>query len=573
MDMRCELAHEVLERLERLALELRYAQIPYVTIAITDDTALWDWVRQEVTLRVADVHAVREHVLTGDPQDFFTTLHSFGAPDLSPGVLFVWGIEALDEKVRRDLLTSLNWYRGGFLKGFPWLMVLRATRVVARDMARYAPDLMSWCGSGYVFEAPEEWTLQPLPKVVVHVRCEDVHKGMLAQVCKIASEDARDDSEKPRESGKGIVMLFESSYRALERMFELQRRWNDAQIKTRIGIHYDADMIFGDAEALGRAVHIAAQLSEVAGETEIVVSESTRSAVAEECTFAERADVQTADGMHLASFTVTDLKISSHDTLHARDSIMVSRRGREYLERVAREFEVVELRGISAYHGGHILSLTMDEIFVPLAMEVEREPLEHAPAKIIELLERERRGEQLMGEERELLRRWRIIGERYHRLGRLHEREMERVSLDRLIEQERAVVLGDPGSGKTTLLKHIAYKVATGKPIGDARELPDYLRGALPIYIRIGEYQQWMTRSGDGWLDEFITTEWLKKWRMPLDPDDFKRALEMGKCLFLLDGLDEIFTAGERVRVVERIESFARMCEGNRFIVTSRIAG
>jgi len=53
----------------------------------------------------------------------------------------------------------------------------------------------------------------------------------------------------------------------------------------------------------------------------------------------------------------------------------------------------------------------------------------------------------------------------------------------------------------------------------------------------------------------------------------FQRALEQGRYLLLLDGLDEVLEARERSQIAAEVATLMRTLPGNRFLVTSRIAG
>jgi hypothetical protein len=54
-------------------------------------------------------------------------------------------------------------------------------------------------------------------------------------------------------------------------------------------------------------------------------------------------------------------------------------------------------------------------------------------------------------------------------------------------------------------------------------------------------------------------------------PDDFFRArLTHGKCIVLLDGLDEVADPRQRARVAEAVAAFTQHHRDNRFVVSSR---
>ncbi len=142
-----------------------------------------------------------------------------------------------------------------------------------------------------------------------------------------------------------------------------------------------------------------------------------------------------------------------------------------------------------------------------------------------------------------------------------------RRSLDELLGRRPRVALalvGPPGSGKSTLLAHAALRGArwTWRPghrrvpvlltlreqakaiIADpAVSLPDVVRAAVP-----GE----TGKEPSGW---------------------WERQLSRGRCLVLLDGLDEIAREDERGAVADWVERQVAAHPGNQFVVTARSHG
>ncbi|MFJ2086289.1 HEAT repeat domain-containing protein [Micromonospora chokoriensis] len=143
--------------------------------------------------------------------------------------------------------------------------------------------------------------------------------------------------------------------------------------------------------------------------------------------------------------------------------------------------------------------------------------------------------------------------------------------LDAVRDEPQVLVLGDPGTGKTTLLRYLALCHARGLLNGE----PVQGRPArFPIYVRIGEYaRQGHPRVG---ISDFLR-DYLNRseCRVPGLARLLEQQLGAGHCLVLLDGLDEIGSSELRRGVVTAVMNFvaAHSRSGNRFVVTSRIAG
>jgi hypothetical protein len=140
---------------------------------------------------------------------------------------------------------------------------------------------------------------------------------------------------------------------------------------------------------------------------------------------------------------------------------------------------------------------------------------------------------------------------------------------------DRVVILGDPGSGKTTLLRYLVLKHAEALLKGRTEAGADLGLACFPILIRIADYAEndtWKKISLSDFLaDSYILHDCPKSGLADL----LQTELEKGHCLILLDGLDEIVSADERLGVVKQIEDFVRRHDNNsnRFVITSRIAG
>lgn len=144
-----------------------------------------------------------------------------------------------------------------------------------------------------------------------------------------------------------------------------------------------------------------------------------------------------------------------------------------------------------------------------------------------------------------------------------------------VIRHDRIVILGDPGSGKTTLLRYLALKHAQALWQGQKEASNDFGQTHFPIFIRVAEYAEngiWKKQSLSNFLAEYHSLHECPSHGLT---DLLQSELNKGRCLILLDGLDEIVSADERRGVVQRIEDFVRYYgnKANRFVITSRIAG
>jgi HEAT repeat protein len=171
---------------------------------------------------------------------------------------------------------------------------------------------------------------------------------------------------------------------------------------------------------------------------------------------------------------------------------------------------------------------------------------------------------------------------REHFLTQYHQQRLplvqagtDKLDLADVVRQHaKLVLLGDPGSGKTTLLRYLALKHAQAMQAGPANAgSPGSTR--FPIMIRIADYAEYGLPKGKS-LSDFLG-DYCSLHECPADGlvDLFTIQLAEGKCLILLDGLDEVVNADERRTVVRQVEEFVRRHDGkdNSFVITSRIAG
>lgn len=135
------------------------------------------------------------------------------------------------------------------------------------------------------------------------------------------------------------------------------------------------------------------------------------------------------------------------------------------------------------------------------------------------------------------------------------------------IIHQSLVIIGLPGSGKTTLLKHLALKLAAKKKWSH-HNIPN----KLPILLFLRNHVATIIANPELSLEEALHNQ-LKKHKWANKPGWFNTRLAQGRCLIMLDGLDEVADREERKLVATWVEHQMVLYPLNRFIVTSRPHG
>ncbi|GAA2581837.1 NACHT domain-containing protein [Actinomadura fulvescens] len=145
------------------------------------------------------------------------------------------------------------------------------------------------------------------------------------------------------------------------------------------------------------------------------------------------------------------------------------------------------------------------------------------------------------------------------------ERTGERQPLRSFLHGGRVLaVIGASGSGKTTLARHTALAMCGWQGFS-------WRRRRLPVLLYLRDHVRSIAADEAPGLAEVATdVGWLDG---KIDPAWMAKRLDKGRCLVLLDGLDEIADEGQRKRVVAWIRRQIERYPAHTFVITSRPHG
>ena len=153
-------------------------------------------------------------------------------------------------------------------------------------------------------------------------------------------------------------------------------------------------------------------------------------------------------------------------------------------------------------------------------------------------------------------------------LGRV-ESVSERHSISELLDRRPRMVLaviGQPGSGKSTMLAHAARRSAQQPALGRPG------RRRVPVLLPLREHAGPIVADPATSLPEVIRAAVGRA--AGSEPDGWwERQLRRGRCLVMLDGLDEIAADDDRLAVAKWVERQVAAHAGNHFVITARPYG
>jgi len=130
-------------------------------------------------------------------------------------------------------------------------------------------------------------------------------------------------------------------------------------------------------------------------------------------------------------------------------------------------------------------------------------------------------------------------------------------------------VIGAPGSGKTTLLKHITLALANSRHHNDKIRLP---KKTIPILLYLREHDSDICKNTEIKLADLASRS-LAGILGPGAAKWIERELRAGRCLVMLDGLDEVAAQTDRAAIVKWVDAQIASYPHTSFIVSSRPHG
>jgi len=159
---------------------------------------------------------------------------------------------------------------------------------------------------------------------------------------------------------------------------------------------------------------------------------------------------------------------------------------------------------------------------------------------------------------------------RAYALKRLEESQPTQVDWKEAKKQhQRIIVLADPGMGKSTLLRREAGLTAQEERQSlknNTKKLEDVV---FPLFLRLSDLAEKQEEIIDA-IPALIQREYSETATEVIEL--LREKLKVGKCILLLDALDEVPTE-HRKRLVEKLNRFAQQKPLCPIICTSRIVG
>ena len=151
--------------------------------------------------------------------------------------------------------------------------------------------------------------------------------------------------------------------------------------------------------------------------------------------------------------------------------------------------------------------------------------------------------------------------------------DSDTTTLGDALVNDRLLLFGPTGVGKTELLMHLSL-VCLERAQGQIEET-EALEGLLPLYVPAHRLAASLG-SEDGALSGSFTSfycDWLRRENGVRVPNDLlEREMAAGRCLVLVDGLDDITRPGMQTELLSFLDRLCSVYPSTRLLVTARRA-
>jgi predicted NACHT family NTPase len=145
--------------------------------------------------------------------------------------------------------------------------------------------------------------------------------------------------------------------------------------------------------------------------------------------------------------------------------------------------------------------------------------------------------------------------ENFERFGLTKITEERVPALEAVNKYTKLMMLGKPGAGKTTFLKYVSLQCSKG----------EFHAELVPVFVALKDFSEALNKPN---LVEYINHQFS---RYKVTATQVTYLLNQSRVLLLLDGIDEVRDE-DNSRVLKEIRNLSDFFQGNRFIMTCRIA-